>query len=110
MFEFPKTLITTKIWQSLSFGEFGKGVGFVVKLVAAKVIHQHMLSYFLDNNLWIKKNMRVLDHENHDKWPNITPIQYFCSGFDHANLVSPFRGSKYLPKTRSHWAPNVGLP
>ena len=58
MFEYPKTLITEKILQSLSFWEFfssWKGGGFVVKLVAAKVIRQHMffftLTYFLDNNL-----------------------------------------------------------
>ena len=62
MFEYPKTLITTKIWQSLSFSEFfssWKGDGFVVELVAAKVIHQHMflftLSYFLNDNLWKQK-------------------------------------------------------
>ena len=27
-----------------------------------------------------------LVHENHDKWPNVTPVQHFCSGFD---LVNP---------------------
>ena len=42
--------------------------------------------------------MIVLVHEKHDKWPNDTPVQHFLSGFDHANLVSSFRGSKYLPK------------
>ena len=31
--------------------------------------------------------MIVLDHENHDKWPNVSPVQHFCSGFDDANLV-----------------------
>ena len=39
MFEYPKTLIAMKIWQSLSFGEIfssQKGGGFVVKLLAAK--------------------------------------------------------------------------
>ena len=46
------------------------------------------LSYVLDNNLWNnKKDMIVLVHENHDKWPNVTPVQHFCSGFDHANRV-----------------------
>ena len=30
--------------------------------------------------------MIVLVNENHDKWPNATPLQHFCSGFDHANL------------------------
>ena len=44
--------------------------------------------------------MIVLVHENHDKWPNVTPVQHFCSGFDHANLVSSFHGSKFLPKIR----------
>ena len=42
--------------------------------------------------------MIVLVHGNHDKWPNVTPVQHFCSGFDHAYLVSSFRVSKYLPK------------
>ena len=28
-------------------------------------------------------------------------VQHFCSGFDHANLVSSFRGFKYLPKLDS---------
>ena len=44
MFEYPKTLITEKIWQSLSFGDFFlffEGDGFVVKLVAATVNRQH---------------------------------------------------------------------
>ena len=30
--------------------------------------------------------------------PNVAPVQHFCCGFDHADLVSSFRGSKYLPK------------
>ena len=66
MFECPKTLITLKIRKSLSFGEFfssWKGGGFVVKLVAAKVIHQHMffftLSNFLNNNLGNKKGNKT---------------------------------------------------
>ena len=42
--------------------------------------------------------MIVLVHENHDKWPKLTPVQHFCIDFEHANLVSFFRGSKYLPK------------
>ena len=45
--------------------------------------------------------MMVLVHENHEKCPNVTPVQHFCSGFDHANLVSSFRGFKYLPKLDS---------
>ena len=50
----------------------------------------------------MKKDMIILVHENHDtsKWPNTTPVQHCCSGFDHANLVSSFLGSKYLPKIR----------
>ena len=57
------------------------------------------LSYFLDNNFWNKKkNMIVLVHENHDKWPNVTPVQHVCSGVDQAKLVSSFCGSKCLPK------------
>ena len=37
--------------------------------------------------------MIVLVHKNHEKWPNVSPIQHICSGFDHANLVSFIRGS-----------------
>ena len=58
MFEYPKTLITEKVQQSFNFDEFffsWKEGGFVVKLVADKVIRQHMfiftLTYFLDNNI-----------------------------------------------------------
>ena len=50
MFEYPKTLITLKISQSLSLGEFfslWKRGGRVAKLLAAKVICQHM--FFLHN-------------------------------------------------------------
>ena len=46
-----------------------------------------------------KKEMIILAHENHDKWPNVTPDHHFCSrGFDHSNHVNIFRGSKYLLK------------
>ena len=45
--------------------------------------------------------MMVLVCENHEKCPNVTPVQHFCSGFDHASLVSSFRGFKYLPKLDS---------
>ena len=38
--------------------------------------------------LEIKKNIIVLVNENHDRGPRVTPVQHFCSGFDHANLVS----------------------
>ena len=39
--------------------------------------------------------MIVLVHEKHDKWPNVSPVEHFCSGLDHANLVSFFRGSNF---------------
>ena len=39
--------------------------------------------------------MVVLIYENHDKWSNVTPVQHFCIAFDHANLVSSFRGSNF---------------
>ena len=115
-FFFFLKLINTNVWipQNFNYNEnetilkflwfslFLEGGGFVVKLVAAKVTRQHMIfftaSYFLFDNLWKKEDMIALVHENHDKWPNITPVQHFCSGFDHANLVSSFRGSKYIPK------------
>ena len=42
--------------------------------------------------------MIALVHENHDKWPNVTSVQHFSSGFDHANLESSFRGSKNFTK------------
>ena len=45
-----------------------------------------------------KKEMIILAHENHDKWPNVTPDHHFCRGFDHSNHVNIFRGSKYLLK------------
>ena len=47
--------------------------------------------------------MIVLVHENHDtcKWPNITSVKHFYSGFDYANLVNSFRGSNYLQKLDS---------
>ena len=60
-----------------------RGVGFVVKLVAAKVVRQHMYFFTLILFLkewslkWIKK-LIVLIHENHDKWPFCTLIQHFC--------------------------------
>ena len=87
----------------VNFSLRGRGGGFVVKLVAAKVISQHMfffaLSYFVYKHLWNKrKDMIVLVHDNQDKWTNVTQVQHFCRGFDHANLVSSFRGLKYFPK------------
>ena len=48
----------------------------------------------------MKKEMIVLVYENHDKWPKIIPVQHYCSGFGHANLLCSFRCSKYLPKIR----------
>ena len=47
MFEYPKTLIKLKISQSLNFGEFCSSwkVSGCVKLVAAKVIRQHMFFF-----------------------------------------------------------------
>ena len=44
--------------------------------------------------------MIVLVHENHDKWPNVSQVQHFCSGCDYANLVSFFRGSNFYQKIR----------
>ena len=41
MFEYPKTLIIMKVLVNFSLREGG---GFVVKLVAAKVIRQHLFS------------------------------------------------------------------
>ena len=32
------------------------------------------------------------------KTPHVTPVQNFCGGFDHTNLVYTFHGSEYLPK------------
>ena len=45
--------------------------------------------------------MIVLVHENHDKWPNNSPVQHFGSGFDHSNLVSFFCGSNFYQKLDS---------
>ena len=60
------------------------GGGFVV---AAKVISQHMI--------W------KIVHENDNKEPNVTQVQHFCCGFDHANLARSFCGTKYLQKLDS---------
>ena len=40
-----------------------------------------------------EKDMIILVHENHDKWPNVTAVRHLFSGFDHANLVCSFHGS-----------------
>ena len=69
--------------------------GIVVKFVATKVIQQDLflftLTHFLDNSLRNKKKiMIVLVNENHNKWPNVSPVQHFCSCFDHANLIRFF--------------------
>ena len=45
--------------------------------------------------------MILLVHEDHHKWPNVSPVQHFCCGFDHANLVSFFRGSNFYQKLDS---------
>ena len=44
--------------------------------------------------------MLVSVHKNHNKWSNVTAVQHFCNGYDHANhvLLRSFRGSKYLLK------------
>ena len=44
--------------------------------------------------------MIVFVHEHHDEWPNITQVKDFWRGFSHANRVSYFLGSKYLPKIK----------
>ena len=89
MCEYPKTVIKIKIWQSLKFWEFSLfgREGFLFKLVAAKVICQHMffftLSYYLDKKFWNKKKaVTVLVHESHDKWSNVKPVQNVCSGLN----------------------------
>ena len=45
--------------------------------------------------------MIVLVHKNHDKWPNVSPVQHFCSGFDHADLVIFSSGSNFYQKLDS---------
>ena len=65
MFEYTKILIKWKfdnLQVLVNFSLLWKGGGFVVKLVADKIIGQHMfysftLSYFLDDNLWNKKKI-----------------------------------------------------
>ena len=42
--------------------------------------------------------MIVLVHENPDEWPNVSPVQHFCTGFDHANHESFLRGSNVYRK------------
>ena len=71
---------TIFFWQSFSLGEsFSSWKGVDV-----------LLCYYFD--------MVVLVHENHDKWPNVTGVHHFSSGFDYSNLVNSFCGSKYLPE------------
>ena len=69
-----------KFDNPLIFDEFfssWKGARFVIKLVSAKLIRQHIitffftLSYFLYNNLLNKKDLIGLVHKNHDKMANI---------------------------------------
>ena len=93
----------------------GRG-GFVVNLVAAKVIRQHMLffftlTYFLDNNLWNKKNMIVLVHEHHNRWPNVSPVQLFWSGFDQALVGLEMHSYSNIGSKTQHYcmANNIGL-
>ena len=43
--------------------------------------------------------MIVLVHENPDKMAKCYTSPTFCSGFDHATLVSSLCGFNYLPKT-----------
>ena len=78
----------------MNFFHLGRGNGFTIKLLAAKVwFFFFTLSYFIEKI--IKKDMIGFVHENHDKRLSVTPVQHFCSGFHHANLVSSFRGTKY---------------
>ena len=66
-FNYIENLTIFKFWL---FFHFLKGGGFDVKLLAAKVIRQHMffftLSFFFCNNIW-KKYRTVLVVENRDK-------------------------------------------
>ena len=52
------------------------------KLVAAKLIRQYVffftLSYFFHYIQWNKKNVIVLVHENHDKWPSVAAVRHFA--------------------------------
>ena len=71
----------------------GRGwvVGFVLYLVAAKLVHQHMFSspylIFDKKIINIKKDMRGLVHEKLKKWSNISQVRHFYSGFDHKYLA-----------------------
>lgn len=46
----------------------------------------------------IKKSIIVLSHKYPDKMAKYYTLSIFSNGFDHANLVTSFRGSKYLRK------------
>ena len=46
----------------------------------------------------IKKNLIVLFHKYPDEMAKYYTRPIFSNGFDHANLVTSFRDSKYLPK------------
>ena len=63
MLEYPTTLITLKIWQSLSFVAFfssWKGGGFVVRHVAAKVIRQHMFFFIYILARVLRRDLKTL--------------------------------------------------
>ena len=96
-FNYRENMTIFKFWWIFLFLEGGR---FVVKLVTAKVIRQHVFFFTLSYFFEIKK-MIVLVHKNHDKWSNVSPVQHFCSSFDHANLLSFFRGSNFYQKLDS---------
>ena len=89
MFEYSRCLITLKIWQFLSFGEFfssWKRGWYVVKLVAAKVIRQHMF-FFWQNLFLIISFLTIFEiKERYDSfspwksWTSPTFLQGFWPG------------------------------
>ena len=58
--------------------------GFVVKLLAAKVTVNIYFSLHNIISYTIIFDMIFFGHENDDKWPNVTPVEHFFRGFDHA--------------------------
>ena len=89
-FNYRENLTILKFWWIFLFLEVGVFVG--------KLMFFFTFTHFFRNK---EKDMIVLIHENHDKWPNVSPVPHFCSGFDQANLISFFRGSNFCQKLDS---------
>ena len=55
--------------------------------------------------------MIILVHENHDRCPNISPVQHVCSGFDQALVGFKMHSYSNISSKTQHYyiANNIGL-